>query len=88
MTLYAVLARDPSLLWIGAADSPEGACENARMQGKNPPGPRNILVVIASEEHWVYTVYEVSALLKETPEPSMTQIQRCPIAGQYFVDYL
>lgn len=72
MTLYAVLARDLSPPWIGAADSPERACEQARMQGGNPPGPTNILVVIASEDQWVYTVYEVSVLIKETPEPSMT----------------
>lgn len=86
--IYAVLARDPSPPWIGYADSPEGACELARMQGKNPPRPNNILIVIASDEQWVCTVYEVSALTKETPEPSINQIKQCPIAGSYFVDYL
>jgi len=86
--IYAVLARDASPPWIGYVDSPEGACENARMQAKNPPGLTNILVVIASEDQWIYTVYEVEKLLKQTPEPSINQIQRCPIAGKYLVDYL
>jgi hypothetical protein len=86
--IYAVLARDQSLPWIGYADSPEGACENARMQAPNPPGPTNILVVIASDDQWVYTVYELSDALRHTPEPSIRQIQQCPMKGKFFVDYL
>ena len=86
--IYAVLARDPSPPWIGYADSPEGACEKARMHGKNPPELNNIMVVIASDDLWVFTVYDVSAIIKETPAPSINQIKQCPIAGSYFVDYL
>ena len=86
--IYAVLARDASPPWIGYADSPEGACELARMQAKNPPGPTNILVVIASEDQWIYTVYEVDKLIKKVSEPTIQQIEKCFIAGRYFVDYL
>jgi hypothetical protein len=88
MAIYAVLSRDPLPPWIGYADSPESACEQARMQGKNPPGPNNILVVIASDDQWVYTVYEMDKLIKKVPEPTVYQIEKCPIAGRYFVDYL
>jgi hypothetical protein len=58
--IYAVLPRDLSLPWIGYADSPESACEKARMQAPNPPGPTNILVVIASDDQWTHIVYNVN----------------------------
>jgi hypothetical protein len=73
---------------MGYADSPEGACEKARMQAKNPPGPSNMLIVIASDDQWTHIVYNVSKIIQSTPEPDIRQIQQCPIAERYFVDYL
>jgi hypothetical protein len=87
MTIYAVLSKEQPP-WIGYADSPEGACEQARIQGKNPPKPNNILVVIASDDNSVYTVYDMSELIKHTPNPAINLIQQCPLVGRYFVDYL
>lgn len=84
MTIYAVISKEQPP-WIGYADSPEGACERARMLAVNPPGPNNILVVIASDDHFTYVVYDVSAL---PPNPAINLIQQCPLVGRYFVDYL
>lgn len=58
------------------------------MQAKNPPRPNNVIVVIASEDQWVYIVHDVTELLEMMPKPTLTHLQGCPILGRYFVDYL
>lgn len=88
MTIYAVLPKEQSPHWIGYADSPESACEKARMQAKNPPKPNSILIVIASDDQWVYAVYDVNQLSEKIPELTADGIRRCEIVGKFFVDYI
>lgn len=93
MTIYAVLPRDVrTLLWLGPAASPEAACEEARCRDRNPPGPKNILVVLATppDGEWTYTVHDVSVRLRQAPAMPLTvrEVRECPRVGYYFVDYL
>lgn len=87
MPIYGVVAKNQPP-WVGFADSPESACEQARMQGSNPPGLKNILVVIASDENFIYEVFDISDLLKSNVKPDNKTIRQCPLVGKFFVDYL
>lgn len=87
MPIYAVIAKNQPP-WIGYADSPEGACEQARMQGNNPLGPKNIMVVIANDEHFLYDFYDIADLLKSNVKPDNKTIRQFQLSGRFFVDYL
>ena len=92
MTIYGVLTRDQrTLLWLGPAAGPEAACEEARLQDRNPPGPKNILVVLATppEGQWTYAVHDLTDRLAPDAAPlTASTVRACPRVGHYFVDYL
>jgi hypothetical protein len=93
MAIYGVLTRDRrTLVWLGSAAGPEAACEEARFRDRNPPGLNHILVVLATtpDGEWTYAVHDASERLRQAPAtpPTVREVQECPLAGYYFVDYL